>query len=125
MGALEDVCRRAWDVYSSRAFLHQYSKFGLEADELCFKVQYTVACILSRVAPMACVYLFFRDQLQNDEKITSIRGYIYKYKRVIQLNASSTFSWGLQVSYLRSSLCALLSDDILKRLQVIGHSTEP
>ena len=65
---------------------------------------------------MACVYLFFRDQLQNDEKITSIRGYIYKCKRVLQLNASSTFLWGLQVSYLRSSLCAVLSDGILKSL---------
>ena len=63
---------------------------------------------------MACVYLFFRDQLQNNEKITSICSYIYKYKRVFQLNASSTFSWGLQVSYLRSSLCAVLSYDILK-----------
>ena len=33
VGALEDVCRRAWDMYSSRAFLHQYSRYGLEADD--------------------------------------------------------------------------------------------
>ena len=58
---------------------------------------------------MACVYLFFRDQLQNDEKITSIRGYIYKYKRVIQLNASSTFSVGATslVSQEQLVCCAL------------------
>ena len=60
---------------------------------------------------MACVYLFFRDQLQNDEKITSIRGYIYKYKRVIQLNASSTFSVGATslVSQEQLVCCALKS----------------
>ena len=59
---------------------------------------------------MACVYLFFRDQLQNDEKITSIRGYIYKYKRVIQLNASSTFSVGATIkSRISGAACVLCS----------------
>ena len=55
---------------------------------------------------MACVYLFFR---QNDEKITSICGYVYKYKRVIQLNASSNFSVGATslVSQEQLVCCAL------------------
>ena len=78
--------------------------------EMARNVLNTVACILSRVAPMACAYLFFfRDQLQNDEKITSIHDYILKYKRVIQLNPSSTFSVGATnlVSQEQRVCCAL------------------
>ncbi len=30
---LDQVCGRAWNMFSSRAYIHQYSKFGLTQED--------------------------------------------------------------------------------------------
>lgn len=33
VGPLEDVCGKAWDMFSSKAYLHQYERFGLTQED--------------------------------------------------------------------------------------------